>query len=144
MPRAPRLRRSFTLIELMVVVAILGLLATVVSVSVMKSIVDARISVAKADIRRLAEGVKLFRLEYHRYPRNLNELLEPPTKNGRVSAPYLEGFPIDPWDREYLYEARAGKYEVWTLGLSGEAGGDGEEADLRLSELKRSRTRGGR
>ena len=143
MPRAHPSSRSFTLVELMVVVAILGLLATVVSVSVMQSITDAKISLAKTDIRGIADGAKLFRLEYHRYPRNIEELTDPPLRNGRRHPPYFEGSMIDPWDRTYHYEARAGQYEIWTLGASGEPGGEGEEADIRWSELKRSQTRGG-
>jgi len=143
MPRAHPSSRSFTLVELMVVVAILGLLATIVSVSVMNSVIKARISLAKTDIRGIAEGAKLFRLEYHRYPRSIEELIEPPLKNNRRVPPYFEGSLIDPWDQPYHYEARAGKYEIWTLGAGGQPGGEGEEGDIRWSELQQSRTRGG-
>lgn len=141
MPRAHPTSRSFTLMELMVVVAILGLLATVVTHSVMASLTDAKIKMAKADIYGIAEGAKLFRLEFHRYPRNIEELIDPPLKQGHRRPPYFEASPIDPWDRPYLYELRAGKFEIWTLGASGEPGGEGEEADLRWSELVQSRTR---
>jgi general secretion pathway protein G len=143
MPRAQRMSRSFTLVELMVVVAILGLLATVVSVSVIDNMVKARIKLAKTDIRSIADGVKLFRLEYHRNPRNMNELIEPPLRSGRRSPPFFDRSLIDPWDNPYLYESRAGKFEIWSLGAGGEAGGEGEEADIRWSELKRSQTRSG-
>lgn len=143
MPRAHSPSRSFTLVELMVVVAILGLLATVVSVSVIDSMSQARIRMAKADIRAIAQGVKLFRLEYHRVPRSMNELLEPPLKHGKRRPPFFEVSPIDPWDNPYLYEARAGEVEIWTMAEGGEPGGEGEAADIRWSELKLSRTRGG-
>ena len=66
-----RLRRRFTLIELMVVISIIGLLATIVSVSVFDSLIRSRQSIAKAEIRTLADAVKLFKLEYHRLPRHL-------------------------------------------------------------------------
>ncbi|MBL4850634.1 MAG: type II secretion system protein GspG [Planctomycetes bacterium] len=136
-------RRRFTLIELMVVISIIGLLATIVSVSVIDSLIGARQKVAKAEIRTLADAVKLFKMEYHRLPRNLDELLDPPVIGNRRRAPLLESAPIDPWDRPYLFERKGASYDISTLGASGEPGGEGEETDFRWSELKRSRTRGG-
>ena len=134
--------RRFTLIELMVVISIIGLLATIVSVSVMDSLVRSRQRVAQAEIRTLADAISLFRMEYHRQPRSLEELLEPPVVGTKRRAPFLRSAPIDPWERPYLFERKGSDFEISTLGASGETGGDGEETDFRWSELKLSRSRG--
>jgi len=122
---------GFTLAELMVVIVILGLLATLVVPQVVGKLQRAFGGKAKADIHALHEALKDYWINNQRYPDSLQELVIPDENGIR----YIEqhAVPKDPWQREYLYEPPyPGQAEpkVYTLGADGAPGGDGENADI--------------
>ncbi|MDQ3471990.1 MAG: type II secretion system major pseudopilin GspG [Pseudomonadota bacterium] len=129
--------RGFTLVELMVVIVIIGLLATVVMVNVMPSQDKAMATKAKADIATLEQAMEMYRLDNLTYPSGsdgLNALVSPPAGQGGSSRPggYVRSLPTDPWGRPYqlAVPGRAGPFEVYSLGADGAPGGEGEDADI--------------
>jgi general secretion pathway protein G len=137
--RRERREEGFTLVELMVVVVIIGLLATVVVLNVLPSQDRARIEKARADIGRIEQALEMFRLDMGRYPttdEGLDALVLPPS-DPRLSANYPDGgyinrLPDDPWGGEYqyLFPGEHGRFDVYTLGADGRPGGDGPAADI--------------
>ncbi len=129
--------RGFTLVELMVVIVIIGLLATVVMVNVMPSQDKAMATKAKADIATLEQAMEMYRLDNLTYPSGsdgLNALVSPPAGQSGSSRPggYVRRLPEDPWGRPYqlAVPGRAGPFEVYSLGADGAPGGEGEDADI--------------
>ena len=129
---------GFTLVELMVVIVIIGLLATIVALNVLPSGDTARIQKAKADIATIEQGLELYRLQNGTYPtttQGLNALVSAPAGSdpSRYQAGgYIKRLPDDPWGRAYLYASPGehGAADVWTNGADGNVGGDGIDADL--------------
>lgn len=129
--------RGFTLVELMVVIVIIGLLATVVMVNVMPSQDKAMATKAKADIATLEQAMEMYRLDNLTYPSGsdgLNALVSPPAGQSGSSRPggYIRSLPEDPWGRPYqlAVPGKAGPFEVYSLGADGAPGGEGENADI--------------
>lgn len=125
-------RAAFTLAELMVVIVIIGLLATLVVPNVMKKLFTANITKAKADIQAIAGAIDSYAIENAgRYPDSLDVLVTP-DENGFT---FLKGevVPKDPWGFEYGYEPPSGgsqKYRVLSYGKDGAPGGEGDNADI--------------
>lgn len=119
---------GFSLIELMVVITILALLAGVVSVRLFSAAGQARRTVAKTDIASIGKALGFYKLEKHKYPSELRELLEP-TKNWAKG--FVERIPKDPWGNDYLYQRQdAETFLLKSLGANGQEGGEGEDADI--------------
>jgi general secretion pathway protein G len=137
-PRKRRREAGFTLVELMVVIVIIGLLATIVALNVLPSGDTARVQKAKADIATIEQGLELYRLQMGSYPttqQGLNALVSAPAgvDAGRYQAGgYIKRLPQDPWSRPYLYASpgQHGAADVWTLGADGKDGGEGIDADI--------------
>lgn len=128
---------GFTLIELMVVLAIIGVLAALIVPNVLGRADDARVMAARTDVGNLMQALKLYRLDNQRYPtsdQGLNALLlKPTTEPVPVNwKPYLDKLPQDPWGRPYLYMNPGIKadVEVLSFGADGTAGGEGNNADI--------------
>ena len=130
---------GFTLVELMVVIVILGLLATIVAINVLPNLGRANGQKAKADIATLDQALELYRLNNLTYPSNvegLGALVAPPSTlpdPARYPAGgYIKKLPKDPWGHEYKYEnpGKHGSYDIYTLGADNAPGGTGENADL--------------
>ncbi len=133
-----RRRNGFTLVELMVVIVIIGLLATIVALNVLPSGDTARVQKAKADIATIEQGLELYRLQMGTYPttqQGLTALVSAPagTDAARYQAGgYVKRLPKDPWGRDYLYASpgQHGQADIWTLGADGKDGGEGIDADI--------------
>tara|TARA_B100000242_G_C43019682_1_gene474456 strand:- start:270 stop:725 length:456 start_codon:yes stop_codon:yes gene_type:complete len=134
------LEKGFSLIEILVVLMIIGLLATVVAINVLPSQDRARIDKAQTDIRILEQALELYRLDMFSYPseqEGLKALIEKPSNN-KFSDRYRQGgyirkLELDPWGNDYLYE-RPGKnnnpFEIISLGADGRKGGEGLDKDI--------------
>lgn len=138
-PRGPWHRREgeagFTLVELMVVIVIVGLLATVVLINVLPSQDKAMATKARADIATLAQAMEMYRLDNFTYPSDLNALVAPPAGAQARSGGYIKSLPTDPWKRPYqiAVPGRSGPFDIYSLGADGVPGGDGENADIYAS-----------
>ncbi len=137
-PERKRKQRGFTLVELLVVLVILGLIATLVAPRVIKFIAGAKSDTAMLQIERLSSTLELYRLEVGRYPadeESLVALVERPADAEAWAGPYLtkkDGL-VDPWGRDYIYRypGEHGDFDLYSLGADGQEGGDGEDADVR-------------
>lgn len=138
----PTRRRAagFTLVELMVVIVIIGLLATVVMINVMPSQDRAMAEKARADVSVLEQAIETYRLENLAYPPErdgLQALLRPPAGLARPEryrqGGYIRRLPEDPWGNPYQYRhpgSRGGAFDVFSLGADGVEGGEGDAADI--------------
>lgn len=137
------LRRSaengFTLVEVMVVLVIIALLATIVAFTVLPYIGKANGKKAQADIAALDQAVEMYRLNNLTYPATADGLgalvkappsLTDPTRYAQGG--YIKKLPKDPWGRDYKYEypGKHGGFDIYTLGADGAEGGEGENADI--------------
>ena len=140
-PRTRRRKREgFTLVELMVVIVIIGLLATVVAINVLPSQDRAMVGKAKADISVLEQAIETYRLDNLNFPtdqQGLQALVAPPaglTQPERYrEGNYVRRLPEDPWGNAYQYRrqsAHGGQFDVFSLGADGKEGGEGNDADL--------------
>lgn len=137
--RRSRTRHSgFTLLELLIVLAILGLLAAFVAPRYFDQLERSNAKVAQAQIKSLLEALDHYRLDVGRYPtaeQGLAALTSAPSGESRWAGPYLKReLPKDPWGRDYQYQVSrdAAVPDVLSLGRDGRPGGTGEDADVRL------------
>ncbi len=124
--------RGMTLIEILVVLVIIGLIATAVAVNVVGAAGKARVDRAKTDVQRIAsDGVEAFKVMRGRYP-TAEEGLEMLVKEKFLKSNTKEGTIVDPWNKPYvyLYPGTTGDFEVKSYGADGQPGGDGENADI--------------
>ncbi len=137
--RRRRKRNGFTLVELMVVIVIIGLLATIVALNVIPSGDTAKVQKAKADIATIEQALELYRLQQNSYPTTAQGLDALVTAPAGLSNPaayqaggYIKKLPEDPWGRAYLYASpgKHGAADVWSNGADGQEGGDGINADI--------------
>lgn len=135
---------GFTLIEIMVVVAILGILAALVVPKIMGRPDEARIVAAKQDIAAIRQALNLYRLDNQRYPtteQGLQALVEKPATSpipaNWKAGGYLERLPKDPWGAPYQYlnPGLRGEVDIYSLGADGATGGAGNDADIGSWDL---------
>lgn len=126
-----------TLIELLIVLAILALLAGVAAPQLMKYLGSARAETAKTQISALVSAVELYYIDLGSYPPQdfgLKALIEAPPQQDRWRGPYLkkESGLTDPWGRLYVYRLPGQKteFEILSYGRDGQPGGAGEDADI--------------
>ena len=118
---------GFTLVELMVVIVIIGLLATVVVINVAPATDRAALTKVKADVSTLEQGMEMYRLNNLRYPAGESGLA------ALVDGGFIRRLPDDPWGNPYRYRApgRDGRpFDIWSNGADGQEGGEGEDADI--------------
>ena len=129
--------RGFTLMELMVVLAILTLLAGLVGPRVLNTLGGAKSKTAGVQIADLDKSLELFKLDVGRYPtteEGLQALVARPGAMAGWAGPYLKGgVPSDPWGHPYRYTSPGpgGGSEILSLGSDAAPGGEGEAADVR-------------
>ena len=136
--RNKRARSGFTMIELMAMLIILGLLATLVVTKVAGNIDKARVTTTKANLKMLHAAVSQFKMDTVRYPtyeEGLTVLIEDPGDEGWEPGGYLETteIPKDGWKNDFIYEVEpaSGKpFVIISLGADGQEGGEGYDADL--------------
>jgi general secretion pathway protein G len=136
---ARRYARGFTLIEIMVVVIIIGLMASLIVPAVIGQVDKAKITKAKGDIRALETALTMYRLDNSKYPttdQGLNALVtqpaDPTIKNWKPGG-YLQRVSKDPWGNDYQYAnpgTHSKEFDLYTLGADGAPGGEGNDADI--------------
>ena len=128
--------RGFTLLELLVVLVVLGLLASLVAPKYFKQLGKSESKTARAQIEGLAKALDLFRLDNGQYPPTdpgLSALVVKSASFPKWNGPYLQkSVPQDPWGRDYLYKSPGdhGEYDLSSLGKDGTPGGEDENADV--------------
>lgn len=126
---------GFTLIEIMVVVFIISLLATLVSVQVFDQWERSKRSKAAADIAAIKSALQLYRLDHGRYPSTadgLQVLLQPPP-GGQEG--YIEHLRLDPWGNDYAYSSDGRTYVLSSLASDGTQGGEGYDEDITSDDV---------
>jgi len=139
--RPGRNRAGFTLIEILVVIAVIAMLAALVAPNVFQHVGTAKDATARSQIELLGAALDAYRLDNGRYPttdQGLEALrvypnIQPIPSNW--NGPYLrKDVPLDPWGLPYLYlspgEINLRGYDLLSFGADGEVGGEGEDADV--------------
>ena len=142
-PRAKRVPgdSGFTLLELIVVIAIIATLISVVGPQVFRNVGDARINAARSQIEMFGIALESYRMDNGVYPATeqglaaLRTLPAAGERPGNWRGPYLRrAIPLDPWGRAYVYTSpgteNPEQFDLLTLGRDGKVGGNGEDADI--------------
>ncbi len=136
---------GFTLIELMIVVVILGMLATMVMPKILDKPEQARRTKAKVDLRSIQAALAMFKTDTGRFPttsEGLQSLVaNPGSIRGYGKDGYLERVPLDPWGNKYVYLSPGvhnKDYDLVSYGKDGEQGGTGDGADVASWDIEGS------
>jgi len=128
---------GFTLVELLVVMVILVLLASLVAPRVIGYLGSSRTKTTRIQIESLATALELYKLDVGRYPsqsEGLDALVRRPANVANWNGPYLkkDQVPLDAWGRPYLYRhpGERGEFDIYSLGADGREGGEGENQDV--------------
>ena len=128
---------GFSLIEIMVVVVILGILASIVVPKIISRPEEARVVKAKQDVLAIQNALDLYKLDNGYYPstdQGLMALVEKPTTDPIPTnwKQYLKSLPMDPWGHAYRYlnPGQHGDIDVFTYGPTNQAGGEGGNAEI--------------
>ncbi len=130
-------QKGFTLIEIMVVLAILAGLIAMVAPNIIGEAGRAKVKTAKAEMANISLALDMYKLDNFRYPstsQGIEALTSKPSgspepKNYK-SGGYMKKMPIDPWGTPYLYFSKKSNYEIVSLGADGEEGGEEDAADI--------------
>lgn len=127
--------KGFTLIEMMVVIVILGILATVTGVATLHYIDKTKVKATGVAIQNVSQALQHFYMDHGRYPERLEDLMRRPAyaSDQNWRKPYLTEWPRDGWERDLAYHVPGGDgqdYDLISYGADGRPGGDGYDADL--------------
>ena len=132
---------GFTLVEMLVVIAIIGLVMGLVGPRVLSYLGESKVKAARLQIESFGSALDLFYLDVGRYPsagEGLTALVERPAGAQVWSGPYLKNasVPADPWGHAYIYRVpgEKGPYQIVSLGSDGQEGGTGTAADIGNGE----------
>jgi general secretion pathway protein G len=138
--RKSNTRSGFTLLELIVVIAIIATLVAVVAPQVFNNVGDAKTTAARSQLEMFSLALESYRIDNNLYPstaQGLSALREPPSLGEPAinwRGPYLRRtIPVDPWGRSYVYLSpgeQNPQFDLYTLGRDGKIGGTGEDADI--------------
>ena len=134
-------QQGFTLIEVMIVVAILGILATLVVVSIGGKQDQALITATKSDLQAIKQALDLYKLDNYRYPttdQGLEALvIKPDTARNWPEGGYLHKVPKDKWENPFVYISPGanGAFDLYSMGADGAEGGEGVAADISINDL---------
>jgi len=143
--RKKRRRTGFTLVEIMAVIIIIGLLASIAAVNFLGQTDKARVATTKANLKVLHNAVAQFKMDTGRYPteeEGLRVLIEPPSDvKGYQEGGYLDSseIPKDAWKHDFVYIAypENGKpFLIMSYGADGQEGGEGYDADLYSTDVE--------
>ena len=128
---------GFTLIEILVVIAIIALIMSLVGPRVLNYLGESKVKAAKIQIQSFGSALDLFNLDTGRYPNTsegLTALVQSPGTIPAWNGPYLKGgvLPNDPWGKAYVYRSpgQHGPYDIMSYGSDGQEGGTGTAADI--------------
>ena len=140
-----QISRGFTLIELMVVLALIGLLASIVTINVRAHMIRGKQNAARAEISTVCSALESYYTIMGRYPTTDEGLAALAQKSDKISEPLLNNVPVDPWGHPYVYNqpGRSQPYEVICLGADGREGGEGADSDIQSWNLRGDSETGG-
>ena len=131
--------RGFTLVEMIVVIAIIGVLATIIVTRYAGQTDQAKAAAAKSQVAQIESAVISFQANTGRLPNSLTELVNKPSDSVNwQEGGYLKGrgVPKDPWGNEFIYRLMGRRFEVLSLGADGQEGGSGVDSDLSNETLE--------
>lgn len=134
-------QQGFTLIEVMIVVAILGILATLVVVNVAGNTDKALITATKSDLQAIKQALDLYKLDNYKYPTTEQGLealvIKPDTARNWPEGGYLPKVPLDKWENPFVYMSPGtnGPIDLYSLGADSAEGGEGIGADISIHDL---------
>lgn len=136
--RRRRACKAFSLVEIMVVIVIIGLLASVVTVNVRSYMTRAKQNAARQEIATIVQALEAFYTATGRYPTNEEGIVSLTKPSQKFPEPPLSGEPRDPWGNSYQYNCpgTSGAYDVICYGGDGREGGSGADADITNHNLK--------
>lgn len=124
---------GFTLIEILVVMAIIGMLAVMVAPNIFNQQAGAQRDAALSQISSLEAALDTYRLDVGEYPDSLEGLRDDDSGRASWNGPYLRrDVPLDPWGNEYVYDSTGREFTLISYGPDGEQGGEGDDADIGL------------
>ena len=130
-PLAKSRSRGFTIIELLIVMAILGMLAVMVAPNLFNKADGARRDAALSQISAIGSALATHRLDVGEYPEELEGLMVNTTGRSTWDGPYLNNdVPKDPWGNDYQYSLDGSEYTLMSFGGDGRSGGEDNDADI--------------
>ena len=134
--------RGFTLVEMMVVIVIIGILATIVIVNVSGKADVAKVKATEAILKQVSGQLEMFKLSHNRYPDQLMDLVRQPAYVDAKDWPrggYLTDPPVDGWGRDLIYRPQGSNnspFDLMSLGEDGREGGEGPAADINYRKVR--------
>lgn len=131
--------RGFTLLEIMIAVAVVVMFSTIVGVAVTRYFSQAQVKKAMVDIKSLESAIELYRTNCYRYPAGdagLRALIEKPSDCEGWAGPYIKAnkLPKDPWGKEYMYSGPSGDAD-YQLSSGGPDGSPGSADDIKITDI---------
>lgn len=132
-------RKGLSLVEMIVVLAIIALVAVLIVPNVIGRPDEARVTVAKTDLKTISAALRMYRLDNGSYPTTEQGLAalvtrptSPPLAVSWSAEGYLPELPVDPWNRPYIYSSpgQSGPFDLMSYGKDGIPGGEGHDTDL--------------